>query len=213
MLDTARDRVAPAVATAGERLTTAARAVRDRVVVLAAATRERLAPAAAATKERLDPALAATRRRLSPAARAAKRGLAPVAERLSPAFDRVREVASEIGEVAIGTAPDTEVVDDPVGELGAFFKLDHVDAMEFGELPTLGAPVEAVDEALPEPPREPWSLSTIVVPERSAPRRPAEGEPHDADRETEPDVGAEPAAEHDAQRSREARAHEVEHNG
>jgi len=109
--------------------------------------RARLAPVVAATRERVEPAMSAARERLEPVVAAARERLAPVVE---PVVERVREAAVEFGEIAVGTAPDAELVADPVGELRDFFGVADTGAYDLAEL-----------AELTEPPRESWALSTL----------------------------------------------------
>lgn len=176
VLEAARSRLVPAakrrLTRSVDRLGRSTATARDRVAPAMAATRERLAPVLVATRERLAPAVEATRERLSPAVEATRVRLAPVMERLSPAIERVREAASEFGGIAVGNAPDTEVVTDPVRDLRDFFEVQDTGVVEIGELAAVSAPRRSPtrraitrgadeDEELTPPPSGSWSLSTL----------------------------------------------------
>jgi len=191
ILDAVKERLEPALETAKERLARGAERVAradltadEALSGLVDATRKWLAPRVEATRERLAPRVAAAKERMTPVAEAAKERLAPVIDPLTPVIGRVKEAASEFGEIAVGSAPEAEEVPDPVGELRTFF--DVQDTVEIEPLTASSLPAgqgravrESEDEELEVPPYEPWALSTLEEAPESKPVRPEPERPRE----------------------------------
>ena len=168
ILDAVNERLEPALETTKRRFARAARRVAradlatDDVLSGAVdAMREWLAPRVVATKQRLAPRVEAAKERMAPVAEAAKERLAPVVEPLAPVLERVRDVAVEFGETAVGTVPEAEEVADPVGELRGYFDIQDTMELDARELKAAIAASAGDEEELEVPPYESWALSTL----------------------------------------------------